>query len=111
MATHYFRGTESLYGEAERASLPLRLWDCEKETRVRPLTRLLAQPARCIELACLPTPVEPAPWLGAQTWIKRDEGTSKLYGGGKVRKLEWLLGSAEYRHADAVVSVGAIGSH
>jgi D-cysteine desulfhydrase len=111
MKTHFFRGTGPLHGVQQR---PLSLpgpWECAKETSKRPLTRLLARPARCIELARLPTPVEPAPWLGNQAWIKRDDGTSDLYGGGKVRKLEWLLGSAEYSHPGAVVSVGAVGSH
>lgn len=64
----------------------------------------------CMWWAELPTPVQPwgssLPWL----WVKRDDLSHPRYGGGKIRKLEWLL--AEPRFASGpLLSVGAIGSH
>lgn len=43
--------------------------------------------------------------------MKRDDLTSDLYGGNKVRKLERLLDDARARHARRIVTVGAAGSH
>lgn len=61
-----------------------------------------------------PTPVEPLESLsrpGCALWVKRDDLTSPLYGGNKVRKLERLLDDARARGAERVVTVGAVGSH
>jgi 1-aminocyclopropane-1-carboxylate deaminase/D-cysteine desulfhydrase-like pyridoxal-dependent ACC family enzyme len=68
------------------------------------------------KLGAFPTPVEPLdvllPELGAgRRFIKRDDLTSKLYGGNKVRALEPLLGSALGEGAQIVYSAGACGSH
>lgn len=60
------------------------------------------------------TPVEPLDDLDgghAELWIKRDDLTSELYGGNKVRKLEFLLGEARSRGCDTLVTAGAWGSH
>lgn len=46
-----------------------------------------------------------------ELWIKRDDQTSSLYGGNKVRKLEFLLAAARAAGHRRVVTVGAIGSH
>ena len=78
------------------------------------LAAFVARPPARLALADLPTPVERAPWLdvpGAEVWIKRDDRTSALYGGGKVRKLEWLLASPRYAGDGPIVSIGGIGSH
>ncbi len=48
---------------------------------------------------------------GARLFCKRDDLTSPLYGGNKVRKLEHLLDEARSRGAKRVVTVGAVGSH
>ncbi|MFW6051149.1 MAG: 1-aminocyclopropane-1-carboxylate deaminase/D-cysteine desulfhydrase [Myxococcota bacterium] len=68
-----------------------------------------------VELATLPTPVEPLEELGRRTgselWVKRDDLTNAEYGGNKVRKLEYLLGEAQRRGADGLITAGAIGSH
>ncbi len=69
-----------------------------------------------VELASLPTPVQHLEGLGAELglgglWIKRDDKTSSLYGGNKVRKLEFLLGDALAQKRSGVWTVGAIGSH
>ena len=45
-------------------------------------------------------------WLG----IKQDDQIRALYGGGKVRKLDYLLAAAPFDSAKAWASAGAIGS-
>jgi 1-aminocyclopropane-1-carboxylate deaminase/D-cysteine desulfhydrase-like pyridoxal-dependent ACC family enzyme len=42
-------------------------------------------------------------------WIKRDDKTSSVYGGNKVRKLEFILSDARGR--DPIVTIGAIGTN
>jgi 1-aminocyclopropane-1-carboxylate deaminase/D-cysteine desulfhydrase-like pyridoxal-dependent ACC family enzyme len=44
-------------------------------------------------------------------WVKRDDLTSPLYGGNKVRKLEFLLGEALREGRRAVLTFGAYGSN
>jgi 1-aminocyclopropane-1-carboxylate deaminase/D-cysteine desulfhydrase-like pyridoxal-dependent ACC family enzyme len=61
-----------------------------------------------------PTPVEPLPRLsgpGCALWVKRDDLTSPIYGGNKVRKLERLLPEAQRKGVGRVLTVGAVGSH
>ena len=43
-------------------------------------------------------------------WVKREDRAGTVYGGNKVRKLEWLLGDALEIGGD-VLSIGAVGSH
>jgi D-cysteine desulfhydrase len=84
-----------------------------RERTDHPLVGRLAHPPRCLDLARLPTPVEPAPWIAAgknPVWIKRDDLSSDVYGGGKVRKLEWVLGNPPYHGNEPVLSVGGAGS-
>lgn len=78
------------------------------------LTGLLQAAPPCLRLADLPTPVERAAWLdtsGVEVWLKRDDQSSTLYGGGKVRKLEWLLASPPFNGDEPILSIGGIGSH
>ncbi|MCH9683401.1 MAG: pyridoxal-phosphate dependent enzyme [Deltaproteobacteria bacterium] len=80
----------------------------------RGLEGLLGSPPARLALAQLPTPVERAPWLDvgdSEVWVKRDDATSSLYGGGKVRKLEWVLANPPYDGSEPIVSVGGVGSH
>lgn len=67
-----------------------------------------------VSLGVLPTPVEritlDAPGT-EQLWIKRDDLTSSVYGGNKVRKLEFLLGRARAEQRRAVITFGAYGSN
>jgi len=67
-----------------------------------------------VALGTLPTPVErvafAAPGL-AEFWVKRDDLTSSIYGGNKVRKLEFLLGQALAEKRRAVITYGAYGSN
>jgi D-cysteine desulfhydrase len=44
-------------------------------------------------------------------WVKRDDATGELYGGNKVRKLEYILAEARVRGAKRLVTIGAVGSH
>ena len=55
----------------------------------------------------LPTPLEQ---VDERLWVKRDDQTSSLYGGNKVRKLEFLLPIAVRRGA-LLLTAGGIGSH
>ncbi len=78
------------------------------------LDRVLRDAPARLSLAQLPTPVERAPWLDhgeAEVWVKRDDATSALYGGGKVRKLEWVLANDPYAGDEPIVSIGGVGSH
>ncbi len=82
--------------------------------RIHPLTERLTEPPRCLDLADLPTPVQRAPWWddgGRQVWIKRDDLSSSLYGGGKVRKLELLLANPPYDGREPITSSGGLGSN
>ena len=62
-----------------------------------------------------PTPLEPAPRLGAafgvELWVKRDDCTGLAFGGNKVRQLEFELGEAQARGADTVLVTGAVQSN
>ncbi|QDG54622.1 pyridoxal-phosphate dependent enzyme [Persicimonas caeni] len=68
------------------------------------------------ELGQFPTPVEKLDELGDEVgveslYVKRDDQSGTVYGGNKVRKLEFLLGQARAEGYDEVWTVGAIGSH
>lgn len=48
---------------------------------------------------------------GCELWVKDDGSLSPLYGGNKVRKLEWLLAEAKARGCRRLLTAGAAGSH
>lgn len=54
-----------------------------------------------------PTPVER---VADDLWVKREDQAGTVYGGNKVRKLEYLLGEALELGGD-VLTMGAVGSH
>jgi len=71
-------------------------------------------------LGVLPTRVEQAPQVLAELgdtprsgelWLKRDDLSSPIYGGNKLRLLEHLLGEARERGVQQVYSSGAVGSN
>ncbi|HEU4579275.1 MAG TPA: pyridoxal-phosphate dependent enzyme [Polyangiaceae bacterium] len=69
-------------------------------------------------LGDFPTPVEPlqalAPGLGsaaADCYVKRDDLSSAIYGGNKVRTLEALFGQAQREGKQWVAATGAYGSN
>jgi 1-aminocyclopropane-1-carboxylate deaminase/D-cysteine desulfhydrase-like pyridoxal-dependent ACC family enzyme len=67
-------------------------------------------------LATVPTPVHRLEKLGAawghhDLWIKRDDLASPLYGGNKVRKLEFILAEMERSGARDFIVYGGVGSN
>jgi D-cysteine desulfhydrase len=63
-----------------------------------------------------PTPVERLEAMETdlgveQLWIKRDDLSARLYGGNKIRKLEFLLADAVATGHQSTLTIGAIGSH
>ncbi|CAN5768101.1 pyridoxal-phosphate dependent enzyme [soil metagenome] len=62
-----------------------------------------------------PTPVEALPALAGATdvllFVKRDDLSSPLYGGNKVRKLENILADADLGGRRTIVTAGATGTH
>ena len=65
-----------------------------------------------VELAALPTALQPAPRLSralggkVNIWIKRDDNTGLAIGGNKARKLEFLLADALRQGCDTVLTTG-----
>lgn len=69
-----------------------------------------------VSLATLPTPVENLPSIEKQRdlqglYIKRDDLSGSIYGGNKVRKLEFLLGEALEKEVQEVFTFGFAGSN
>mgnify|MGYP001811921846 CR=1 FL=1 len=68
-----------------------------------------------VSLATLPTPVVErsvnVKGKKHRLFVKRDDQTAELYGGNKVRKLEYLLARAERKKRDRIATFGAVGSH
>lgn len=64
-----------------------------------------------VALASLPTPVAALPAFGPQAWIKRDDLTHPVYGGNKIRKLEFVLADMRRRQVDHVITLGATGTN
>jgi len=69
-----------------------------------------------VSLGEFPTPVHELHKLGSdlgigQLYIKRDDLSSKVYGGNKPRKLEFLLGNALRENAKEVITFGCAGSN
>ena len=65
-----------------------------------------------LHLGLKPSPVERLEGFGYdRLWIKRDDLVSPLYGGNKVRKLEFILGKAVTQSKRRVITMGGIGTH
>lgn len=63
-----------------------------------------------------PSPVEKLSNLGRalradEIWIKRDDLLSNIYGGNKIRKLEFILADARSRGTKTLITVGGLGSN
>ncbi|MEE4607568.1 MAG: pyridoxal-phosphate dependent enzyme [Desulfobacteraceae bacterium] len=72
----------------------------------------LAEGIPWIGLGDLPTPVEAVPGLGGgRLWVKRDDLSSRRYGGNKVRKLEFALADARRLGKQTIVTLGGTGTH
>ncbi len=65
-----------------------------------------------ITLGNFPTPVQQLQGMGHENlWIKRDDSSSPIYGGNKIRKLEFILGHAKKNKKSAgVITFGGIGN-
>ncbi|MFC2111907.1 1-aminocyclopropane-1-carboxylate deaminase/D-cysteine desulfhydrase [Bacteroidota bacterium] len=68
-----------------------------------------------LSLVDIPTPVEEiGTSLGmpeGKLWVKRDDLTSNVYGGNKVRKQEHLLADATLRGRKSLITLGGLGSN
>ncbi len=69
-----------------------------------------------VRLANLPTPLEEMPRFskvlgGPRLWIKRDDLTGLIFGGNKVRKLEFEMADAIQKGADCIVAGGVVQSN
>jgi L-cysteate sulfo-lyase len=69
-----------------------------------------------VQLAHLPTPIDPLPNLtaylgGPELYIKRDDQTGLATGGNKARKLEYLIAQALAAEADTVITAGSTQSN
>ncbi len=78
--------------------------------------RQLAAALPYLVLGEWPTPLQELPELAARLRlgrlaVKRDDLSSPLYGGNKIRKLEYLLPDALASGCDAVVTYGSVGSN
>ena len=76
----------------------------------------LLNPFPVAELTELPTPVVRLPNIGkivghGQLFMKRDDLSGPVYGGNKLRKLEFLLGEALAEGRKSVITYGAAGSN
>ena len=66
-----------------------------------------------ISLGDFPTPIQQLRSMGHENlWIKRDDLSSPIYGGNKVRKLEFILGHAKKkRKSSKLITFGGIGTN
>ncbi len=65
-----------------------------------------------IPLGAFPTPVQQLKHMGCKNlWIKRDDMSSQVYGGNKLRKLEFILGDVKRKNKKRVITFGGIGTN
>lgn len=69
-----------------------------------------------ISLGEYPTDVEKLERMGeargfSNLFIKRDDRCNLVYGGNKVRKLEYMLGDAQRKEKKTLITLGAVGSN
>lgn len=62
-------------------------------------------------ISSLPTPVRALPAIGDKLFMKQDNLSGRLYGGNKIRKLEFLLGEALAEGRKSIITYGAVGSN
>jgi len=75
----------------------------------------LAQRLRKWSFASIPTPIShheiELPAGNRSVVVKHDDQTSSIYGGNKIRKLEYLFQRAKERGAKRIATFGTVGSH
>jgi 1-aminocyclopropane-1-carboxylate deaminase/D-cysteine desulfhydrase-like pyridoxal-dependent ACC family enzyme len=69
-----------------------------------------------LRLGDFPTRIDTAEVIGPdgksrRIMVKREDLCSPLYGGNKIRKLEFILAHAQQRQSKRLITVGAAGSH
>jgi D-cysteine desulfhydrase len=65
-----------------------------------------------IPLGTFPTLIQPLNKIGYDNlWIKRDDLSCRIYGGNKIRKLEFILAEAERRKTSRLITFGGIGTN
>jgi D-cysteine desulfhydrase len=65
-----------------------------------------------IPLGTFPTLIQPLTGLGYDhLWIKRDDLSCRIYGGNKIRKLEFILADAGRRKTAHLITFGRIGTN
>ncbi len=69
-----------------------------------------------VSLGSYPTPVEKLEKMGeargfSNLYIKRDDQSSPVYGGNKVRKLEYMLADAQKKEKKTLITLGGSGSN
>ena len=71
-----------------------------------------------LALGDFPTPIERLDRIApgalstaGETYVKRDDASSPIYGGNKVRTLEALLGQARREGKHTIIATGAYGSN
>jgi D-cysteine desulfhydrase len=65
-----------------------------------------------ISLGAFPTPIQRLNRIGyVNLWIKRDDMSSHVYGGNKIRKLEIILGKAGRKKTGHIITFGGIGTN
>lgn len=75
---------------------------------------LLRERIGAVNLGVFPTPVLEITTgcnRNNRLFVKRDDISGKLYGGNKVRKLEFLLADAQKQGANKVMTFGTVGSN
>jgi D-cysteine desulfhydrase len=77
---------------------------------------LLREKLPYVSLGEFPTPVQKLDRIGrdlgmSRLYIKRDDLSGRIYGGNKVRKLEFLLGNTLKANAKEVMTFGGAGSN
>ncbi|MEM7611092.1 MAG: pyridoxal-phosphate dependent enzyme [Pseudomonadota bacterium] len=77
------------------------------EQRYPTLARRIAR----LPLGDFPTPLQRLGHTEQKLWVKRDDQTHSVYGGNKIRKLEYLLARAREQHCKQVVTFGGVGSN
>ncbi len=77
----------------------------------------LAEHIPSVELASLPTPIDHQLIEGSSTdevynlWVKRDDKTNAVYGGNKVRKLEFIIAELQSKGIRKLVTFGGLGTN
>lgn len=102
--------------EPASPSLPMRRSEPAASTGSNALLRRHPKLAAIerVALTDLPTPISTVPLdaaPGGVLYVKRDDLTSRVYGGNKPRKLEYVLAAARARGARRLLTTGGIGTH